>query len=357
MYHIVRPWESRLFRQCRRAWDLSARERQDLEPIVPRQVFDLSEALHDALDVYYFPGMWDWNRAIVPPLAVQAFLKSMRNQRAGYAAHRELTEAQQLDWDRHVELGSAMLQAYFPWAAEVDRFDPLMVALQFDITVPVPESPDDGLRSWEGRGIWYRVKIDTVVVDEHELCWLVEHRLVDGDWPDLEVLVLDEASLTRSWAWQLGFLGRIEGTIHNELRLQAPGASSGADGAVRTRALEGPTGLVKQESSELFRRTWIPRAAEMLERRGHDVALEIREMTGPSPLLYPNPAPEHCRGCAYREPCIAMSLGLDPAPILEASYRRRTVEDFQPGKLGSVWGFVPDIYRVGEYGKPRQAGG
>ncbi len=358
MYHIVRPWESQLFRQCRRAWDLSARERQDLEPVAPVRVFDFDEALHDALDVYYFPGMWDWDRAIVRPLAVKAFVKSMRAQRAAYAEHRDLSEVQQQEWERQVELGGAMLERYFRWAPQADRFDPLMVATQFDITIPPdPASPDEGLSASDGRGVWYRVRIDMVVADEHELYWLVEHRSVDGEWPDLDALLLDEPSLTRSWAWELGFLGKIEGTIHNELRRFPPGAGAGAAEEMQTRALDGPTGLIKQQSNEFFRRTQIPRSPAQLARRGLDVALQTREMTGPSPLLYPNPAPGHCTRCAYREPCLAMSLGVDAGPILETSYRKRTAEDFQPGRLGSVWGFVPEIYRVAEHGNQRQAGG
>ncbi len=87
--YLARPWESRLFRQCRPAWDLGARERQDYEPVEQARVFDLGEALHDALDVYYFPGMWDWNRAIVRPLAVAGLEKSMRRQRDAYAHTRE----------------------------------------------------------------------------------------------------------------------------------------------------------------------------------------------------------------------------------------------------------------------------
>lgn len=88
---VVRPWERRLFQRCRRAWDLGARGRQGYEPTEPVRVFDFGEAIHDALDVYYFPGMWDWNRAIVRPLAVKGFEKSMRRQRDAYAQTCELS--------------------------------------------------------------------------------------------------------------------------------------------------------------------------------------------------------------------------------------------------------------------------
>ncbi|MDQ3901122.1 MAG: hypothetical protein M3319_12050, partial [Actinomycetota bacterium] len=95
--YVARPWESELFRRCRRAWDLGARERRDYEPIEPAQVFSFGEAIHDALDVYYFPGMWDWNRAIVRPLAIAGFEKSMHRQRNAYTQIRELSAEQVQD--------------------------------------------------------------------------------------------------------------------------------------------------------------------------------------------------------------------------------------------------------------------
>ena len=58
-----------------RTWSLSIRLR----------VFDFDRAIHDALAVYYFPGMWEWNREIVLPLAIDGFLKSMQKQRDRYA--------------------------------------------------------------------------------------------------------------------------------------------------------------------------------------------------------------------------------------------------------------------------------
>jgi len=126
--YVVRPRESRLFRQCRRAWDFDARERQDLELTEPAQVFDFGEAIHDALDVYYFPGMWEWNREIVRPLAVAGFEKSMRRQRAAYAHARDLSVEQLDDWEHHMELGAGLLLRYFEWATDIDRFTPIQVA-------------------------------------------------------------------------------------------------------------------------------------------------------------------------------------------------------------------------------------
>jgi hypothetical protein len=347
---MARPWESRLFRRCRRAWDFGARERQDYEPIERVQVFDFGEAMHDALDVYYFPGMWEWGRAIVRPLALAGFEKSMRRHRDAYTQTGELSAGQIQDWEQHLELGTAILTRYFDWANEVDRFTPIQVASQFDIALPDPTNPDTGLITPEGRPLQYRVRIDLVVLDDHELYWLVEHRITsDPDWLDLEALRLDEQALTRSWAWQLSFLAKLEGTIHNELRTAVPGAG---DSAMEVRAVPGAGGVMTQRSTESFRRTHIPRTELEIERHGIAVALEMQDMTDPSLRIYPNPSWEHCSGCAYRPPCLAMTQGTDERPILEASYRKRVDVDFQLGRLGSVWGFVPETHRVAEYRAP-----
>ncbi len=348
--YVARPWERELFRRCRRAWDLGARERQNYELVEPARVFDFGEAIHDALDVYYFPGMWDWNRAIVRPLAVKGFEKSMRRQRDAYTQTCRLAEEHVRDWEQHLELGTGILQRYFEFAAGVDRFTPIGVASQFDISLPDPVNPDTGLTTLDGRPVQYRARIDLAVIDDHELYWLVEHRIItDPHWPVLDQLRIDEQALTRSWAWQLGFLAKLEGTIYNELRATAP-ATGNAE--VDVRALPGAGGIITQRSTESFRRTHLPRTELEIERQGTAVALEMQDMIDPSVRIYPNPAWEHCASCVYRPPCRAMTQGIDERTTLEASYRTRVRDDFEPGRLGSVWGFVPEIYRVGEHRTP-----
>ena len=348
--YMVRPWESALFRRCRRAWDLGARERQDYELLEPIRVFDFGEAISDALDVYYFPGMWDWGRAIVCPLAIAGFEKSMRRQRSAYEQSRELSAEQVQGWEQHLELGTGILQRYFEFAREVDRFTPIGVASQFDVSLPDPADPDRGLTTPAGRPLQYRVRINLAVIDDHELYWLVEHRIIPGSqWPDLDALRLDQQALTRSWAWQLAFLAKLEGTIYNELRMDPPSAG---DSGVKVRAMPGMSGIVTQRSTESFRRTHLPRSEPEIERHGTDVALEMRDMTDSTLRLYPNASWENCSGCAYRPPCLAMTQGGDERPILQGAYRKRVGEDFEPGRLGSVWGFVPEIYRVDEHRTP-----
>jgi hypothetical protein len=123
--YIIESSDRRLFKRCRRAWDLSSALRQNYEPVKPANVFDFDRAIREALAVYYFPGRWEWDRGIVRPLALEGFLKSMRGQRDRYVQHQKLSDAEEREWDEHLELGVTMLKRYFEWATTVDSFSPI----------------------------------------------------------------------------------------------------------------------------------------------------------------------------------------------------------------------------------------
>src|SRR5260370_30151450 len=71
MREIIRASERTAFRRCRGAWDFGARSRQNYEPLVPARAFDLEKAVHDALALWYFPGMWEWDRSLVRGFAME----------------------------------------------------------------------------------------------------------------------------------------------------------------------------------------------------------------------------------------------------------------------------------------------
>jgi hypothetical protein len=66
--YVIRSSDRATFKQCRRAWDLGSRSRQNYELAQPARAFDFDQAMRDALALYYFPGMWAWNREIVVPM-------------------------------------------------------------------------------------------------------------------------------------------------------------------------------------------------------------------------------------------------------------------------------------------------
>ena len=86
--YVIRSSDRKMFKCCRRAWDLGSRSRQNYEPVQPMQAFDFDKAMHEALALYYFPGMWEWNRDVVIPIVLEGFVRSMQEQRLNCYATR-----------------------------------------------------------------------------------------------------------------------------------------------------------------------------------------------------------------------------------------------------------------------------
>lgn len=199
--YVIRSSERELFKRCRRAWDLGSRERKNYQPISPSSVFDFERAIHDALAVYYFPGMWEWNREIVLPLALEGFFKSMHRQRDRYLKEREMTALQESDWDDHLKLGRDLLERYFKWAPTIDRFSTIQVETEFEANIPDHRNPDQDLTvpgdvPGHMMPVHYRGRIDLLILDKNNSYWLVDHRVVEDTWEELDRLILDERNIS-----------------------------------------------------------------------------------------------------------------------------------------------------------------
>src|SRR5579859_1837061 len=110
------------FRRCRRQWDFGATSRQNLEPAAPPAAPDLGLAFREALDVYYFPGMWDWQPTVTRPLVYQGLDRSLARQRERCGAG-----GGDGPWQRELDAGRWLLDRYFDWSPAVDRFAPVQV--------------------------------------------------------------------------------------------------------------------------------------------------------------------------------------------------------------------------------------
>lgn len=354
--YLLSADDRRLFKRCRRAWDLGSPMRGNLEPVgVPP--FDLEEAIREALAIYYFPGMWSWDRAIVYPPVLDAFDRAMQAQRRARLDRGALAEEDERQWQELHALGSGMLRNYFTWAPTVDRFAPAWVGMEFGRGIPDPDRAGHELLTPDGREVRVRDRIEVLVKDAADVPWLVYHRVVDSEWSDLHQLELDERGLLHAWAWELDYLGwTIAGVLYYELRRAVPetppptdprdlpAASSPPPGGgwepaeraplVPLRAPEASGPRLVQEGNAFFRRTRIRRSRDEVAAARLQATVELAEMTAPDLRIYPSPSPESCAGCAFREPCAAMYRGEDPTALLEASYRRRS-EDPATWRLGS----------------------
>jgi PD-(D/E)XK nuclease superfamily len=363
MAYRFTPADRGAFKRCRRQWDLGARERRNYEPARPAAAPDLEAAVRDALAVYYFPGMWDWQRSVVLPLVVQGLARSAG--RGPPAGEEELAAAE------------ALLRRYFEWAPAVDRFSPVQVEHPFEVNLPDPAGGDRELVLADGRPVRYQGRVDLLAGDEHDRYWVVAHRVVDRFAPAGDLL-LDEELVAACWALEQVYPGmRIAGTVHNELRL-APEPPAGTAWSRLGRRLVHPDrrdrrsghqrGLPQHEASGggrslpyarrgararspadpaavivegdgPFRRTRVPRDRAELAAMGTRLAAEALEMVDPDLPVYPSPSPEHCGSCQFVAPCLAMERGGDVGAVLEAGYRDRGPERVEPGRLGAAtWG-------------------
>ena len=355
LVHFIGPGERVWFRRCRRAWDLGSPNRQNFEPQdASATALDLDAAVRKALAVWYFPGMWEWPRAVVLPRALQAFDEIVaRGESQGEGAERART----------------MLERYFAWAPTVDAFAPVRVENDFEANIPDVRTPDQALVDRDGRPVRYIDRVPLLIVDAADRYWIMEHRLVDDGWAAREELLLAERPVASAWGWEQFYLNMvIAGTVHNELRLtgEAPAGGELADGGpgqgkaarhprsrdwARSRAAgrdpgaagrttgspvleSGPDDPIVQEDGGWFRRTWIRRTRAEIDGIGARLSAEAIDMLDSGLALYPSPSPEHCGPCRYRAPCLAMNEGADPGPILAAHYQPRDIDRPEEGRLG-----------------------
>jgi hypothetical protein len=300
---VITPSDRLAFKRCRRAWDFGSRLRQGWEPAGEPATADLGAAVRAALAVWYFPGMWEWGRAIVRPLAFEAYRRVVAGWPDGD--------------DALAERGERLLERYFEWAPAVDLFTPVRVETDFDVTIPDPADPRHDLAASDGSAVHFSERVELVVADPFNAYWLVTH-LVGDRWAHPDALALDERGAACSWAWGRCFLGMdVTGVIYNELRTD--------------------TDLEADDVAETtFRRTQVHRDIVELERARYTLGTEARAMTAPDVATYPTPSWDVCSSCAYRPPCIALNTGADAALVLAGSYRRRPPVEEPEGRLGGV---------------------
>ena len=182
MDHLITPADRAAFKRCRRQWDFTATVRRRLHP-VGAPAPDLDRVIRDALAVYYFPGMWDWDSIIVLPLVAKGLDRSLaaQRERVGGAPSTDDEAA----WEGLREQGHGLLHRDLTWAPTVDRFSPIRVATDFDALVADPADPDRGLVGPDGGAIYYTGRIDLLVIDEHDRYWILRHLVAPrGSPPD-----------------------------------------------------------------------------------------------------------------------------------------------------------------------------
>jgi hypothetical protein len=198
----------------------------------------------------------------------------------------------------------------------------------------------------------YMGRMDQLIADPDDELWVVDHRVVRGDWTANEELVGDEVLRSLCWHTQIAYPQMlIAGTITNELRVDGqldappvaeiverdqrtmigsrhvntrrspltmePAATPAARSAATTK-----DDVALQQDNGLFRRTVIRRSQETLRQTGVRVAEDGMALRDPTLSVEPTFG-DHCARCEFKAPCDAMEAGGDWQAIMDASFYQR----------------------------------
>lgn len=147
LVHSVHTSERRSFRTCRRKWDWIYN--QGYHPTDPIRPLEFGTAYHAAMERYYEPSTWHFDKEVLAASAIAEFRRHNERQRilAAEAADKGNTSvtpaAIEADYDERIELGVGMLKYYFfDVAPTLDFFTPVKVEVGFEVPLHRPGSTE-----------------------------------------------------------------------------------------------------------------------------------------------------------------------------------------------------------------------
>jgi hypothetical protein len=342
--HVIRTSDRATFKRCRRQWDWSSYQRQNLRPIVTPKPLHFGIAWHEAMAVYYDPDFWHLPVEDKIESAIARFLKVTAEQKQYFLdVKADLPYDLEEDFNGRVELGVGMLKNYAKWSPLRDKFRPVRVEQEFE--VPIMFEGKQLLCPCHGWPVFYRGRLDGIVQDEFNFYWILEHKTA-SQLNSTDHLDLDEQC--GSYAWAMKSLGiTVKGVIYNEAVKNVPSPpqellrprqgrnfsvnknqsttyemyldtllKNNEDVSLYTDMLE----YLRVEGPQFFRRTQVHRNTHELQSLGEQIALEALDMLDPNLRIYPNPSRFTCSWCRFREPCVMKNEGSDYEFILKELY-------------------------------------
>ena len=259
LVHEIHTSGRKAFRTCRRSWDYTFR--QQYYPKLTAKPLEFGSAYHKAMEVYYNPETWDWDREVVAGMAILAFVKMCEEQKASAvdsSGHLYLENEQEEDYAERVELGKGMLTYYFTSVApKIDKgWTPVKVEIGFMVPIANPDTgadviwcrcpncwakwktknPDvvgDGFIEidildkmpdeliWPGLPVVYAGRLDMLAVDENGNYWIFDWKTAAQLSQRTDFLYLDDQ--IGSYNWALMKLGvNVKGFVYHEQRKSFP---------------------------------------------------------------------------------------------------------------------------------------
>ncbi len=368
---IIRTSDRKKFKECRLAWDLGSKVRQNFEPKAVRTPLDFGTEIHAGCEAWYDPQLWGTDPQVRAALGILAFRNSWLKHKEQYERDSRLSVEVQQDMADRLTLGIGMLTRYFEWSLKNDKgLTPVYTEIEFEVPIKVPDNlsmyngslpPRFGMTGLNKRWltfkdevVYYQGRIDLIVRDEQGRYWIVDHKTAGRLMEDTSFLELDEQMKSYAWAIQYVLGIKVAGVIYNELykgiaqppvRLKttrkgcsfstSKSQDTDFDMALETFKTHDRAAFkagyydpyltwLKEEGRQYIRRNRITYTPVMLQELGDQICLEAIDMLN-DPYIYRNPTKWGCNWCDYRTPCLAMADGQPVDWIMNTMYNRRPV--------------------------------
>lgn len=379
LVHEIHTSERRSFRACRRRWDWLFR--QNYYPIVTAKPLEFGTAYHTAMEVYYNPETWNWDREVVSQLAIKAFVDKCEEQKQKAVAelgHIYLDGEQEADYAERVELGRGMLDYYFTQIAPQQDvgWKPVKVEIAFMVAIPNPETGEeviwckcpqcwekaakhygwDGsehqLGAWKGLPVVYAGRLDMLAQDDKGNYWIFDWKTARTVAEKYDFLYLDDQ--IASYVWALIKLGLpVKGFVYHEQRKGYPQAPKknkqrrlgclfsvaknqdvDYDTYLKTimeedkeayeeGAYDDMLTYLRNEGIVYFMRHQVAKSYEELLSTERHIGLEALDMLEPGLRIYPSAGRFGCTFCAFQQPCLEMNAGSDYQYALDTMFEKR----------------------------------
>lgn len=379
LVHEIHTSERRSFRGCRRRWDWIFRE--SYYPVITAKPLEFGTAFHLAMETYYNPDTWNWDREIVAAYAIKAFTEKCmaQKQKALNATNQVALDPDvEADYAERVLLGQGMLKYYFEQVAPtLDKgWHPVKVEIEFMVPIPHPETGDgmwckcdvcwnkwfdkfsgepdfqDNRRGWFGLPVVYAGRLDMLAEDDAGDYWIFDWKTARNVSKDDEFLYLDDQVGSYPWAlWKLGI--KVRGFIYHEQRKGFPqppkknkqrrlgclfsvAKNQDVDYETYLAAIQAEDAQayeqgyydemltwLQEAGVEYYKRHQIHKSQDELLEIEQNIGWEALDMIDPNIRIYPSPGRFGCTYCAFRQPCLEKNARGDYQYALDTLFERR----------------------------------
>jgi len=351
---------------------------------VTEKYFEFGTAYHAAMETYYDPDTWTYDRQVIAARATLVFADVCEAQKSYALKVRDelyMEDDVELDYAERVELGKGMLNYYFTKVAPEEDIGwrPLKVEIAFMIPIPNPETgeaviwckcdaclerwdahiekmstgqvPVQEMR-WEGLPVVYAGRIDMLAEDKRGHYWIFDWKTAAQIREDDEYLYLDDQ--ISSYTWAMRFLGLpVRGFVYHAQRKAYPvpptknkvvrlgrqfsvnqNQATSYPIFLETVQREDPIAyeeglydefleFLRNEGTVFFKRHQIPKTAYEIAEIERNIGLEALDMINPKLRIYPAAGRFSCGSCAFRQPCLGQNAGEDYQYTLDTLFEKR----------------------------------